>query len=55
MSEEHVHTTNIRSANNKIVCSGCVSKEDKHANECFCDCHKSLKDQCLGCTNFHRS
>lgn len=52
--ESHTHTKNIRSANNKIVCSGCVSKEDKHGNECFCKCHKDLKLKCNECEMFHR-
>ena len=51
---EHIHSKNIRSANNKIVCSGCVSKVDKHGNECFCGCHLDLKDQCPECNRFHR-
>lgn len=54
MVENHKHIKNIRSANNKIVCSGCVSKEDKHGNECFCECHERGLLTCLNCERFHR-
>ena len=50
----HTHSKNIRSANNKIVCSGCIKAEDKHGNECFCKCHMLDKQICKQCAQFHR-
>lgn len=49
---EHTHN-NAYSLNNSLVCSECINKDDEGGNECFCSCHKALKNICIKCKRFH--
>lgn len=49
----HTHVQPIFSANDKLVCSECVTDAAKNGNECFCKCHKELKESCPKCKQYH--
>lgn len=51
--EGHTHNENTFSANHKIICSDCVMEEDKHGDECFCNCHLAQGLSCGKCKIFH--